>query len=206
MLLAFLRWACGGVIWAALCVGPVLLSVSPGAVPRGCSTLLLLLLPSPWLVPRAGSIVVCSCTCLMRVCLRAGGPVCHGVSMGGFANHPCSAATGRLCFAACTNAGRPSLSSWVRTPAGLLLSPLARRWRVLRGSFPSGFFSTRWFLVTVAFPVCPGLPTVTLWASWPVLLSVCVWLSSSPPPCASHPLLSDLHTARCLSPAAPPRR
>jgi hypothetical protein len=49
--------------------------------------------------------------------------------------------TGRLCFAACVTGGRPSPFSWVRTSAGLLLSPLGARWCVLRGSFPSGFFS-----------------------------------------------------------------
>ncbi len=47
---------------------------------------------SPWLNPRAGSILVCSCTCLVRVCLPAGGPVCQGVAMCVFANHPCFAA------------------------------------------------------------------------------------------------------------------
>ncbi len=113
--------------------------------------------------------------------------------------------TGRLCFAACANGGRPSPSSWVRTSAGLLLSPLDAQWCVFRGSFPSGFFSS-WFLVIVAFPVCPGLPIVALWVSWPVLLRFCVGHSSSPPQCVSHPLLSDLHVARCLSPGAPPRR
>jgi hypothetical protein len=35
-----------------------------------------------------------------------------------------------------------------------------------------GFLSDGWFLVIVAFPVCPGLPTVALWVSWPVLLGV----------------------------------
>jgi hypothetical protein len=114
--------------------------------------------------------------------------------------------TGRLCFAACANGGGPSLSSWVRTSASLLLSP-PTAWRcVLRGSFPSSFFSTSWFLVIVTFPVCPGLPSVALWVSWPVLLSLCVRRSSDPPPYVSHPLLSDLHIARCLSPGAPPRR
>ncbi len=66
--------------------------------------------------------------------------------------------TGRLCFGACANGGRPPPSSWVRRSAGLLLSPLGAEWCVFRGSFPSGFFSTSWFLVIVAFPVCPGLP------------------------------------------------
>ncbi len=64
--------------------------------------------------------------------------------------------TSRLCFAACATGGRPSPSSWVRTSAGLLLSPLGARWCVVRGSFPSNFFSTSWFLVIVAFPVCRG--------------------------------------------------
>jgi hypothetical protein len=95
--------------------------------------------------------------------------------------------TGRLCFTA------------------MLLSPVAARWPHggvrLRDSFP-----TRWLVVIIAVPVCPGLLTVALWASWPVLLSVCVWRSSSPPPYVSHPLPSDLHIARCLSLGAPPRR
>ncbi len=49
-------------------------------------------LPSPWLAPRAGSILMCSCTCLVRVCLPAGGPVCQGVAMCVFAHHHCFAA------------------------------------------------------------------------------------------------------------------
>jgi hypothetical protein len=112
--------------------------------------------------------------------------------------------TGRLCFAECATDGRPSPSSWVRTSAGLLLSQLGARWCVFRGSFPSGFFSASWFLVLVivAFHVCPGLPTVALWVSWPVLLRFCVGRSSSPPQCVSHPLLSVLHLARCASPRA----
>jgi hypothetical protein len=97
------------------------------------------------------------------------------------------------------------LSSWVRTSAGLLLSQLGARWCVFRGSFPWGFFSASWFLVIGAFHVCPGLPTVALWVSWPVLLRFCVGRSSNPPQCVSHPL-SVLHLARCLSPDAPPRR
>jgi hypothetical protein len=68
--------------------------------------------------------------------------------------------------------------------------------------FPSLFFPTCCFLVIVAFPVCPGSPSVALWISWPVLLSVCVWRLSSTPPCVSHHLLSYT-IARCLSPALP---
>jgi hypothetical protein len=91
-----LRWACGGSS-GLLCVCGLSccqfrLWLFSGAVPRGCSTLLLLPLPSPWLTPRAGSILVCSCTCLLRVCFPAGGPVCQGVAMCVFANHPCFAA------------------------------------------------------------------------------------------------------------------
>ncbi len=185
---------------------PFRLWLFSGAVPQGCSTLLLLPLPSPWLTPRAGSILVCSCTCLLRVCLPAGGPVCQGVAMCVLPIIPVLQPTGRLCFTACATGGRPSPSSWVRTSAGLLLSQLGARWCVFRGSFLSGFFSASWFLVIVAFHVCPGLPTVALWVSWPVLLRFCVGRSSRPPQCVSPPLLSVLHLARCLSPGAPPRR
>ncbi len=45
---------------------PCRLWLFSGAVHRGCSTLLFLPLPSPWLTPRAGSILVCSCTCLLQ--------------------------------------------------------------------------------------------------------------------------------------------
>ncbi len=152
--------------------------------------------------------LVCSCTCLLRVCFPAGRPVCQGVAMCVFANHPCFAAHRPSLFRRVRNGGRPSPSSWVRTSAGLLLSQLGALWCVFRGSFLSGFFSANWFLVLVivAFHVCPGLPTVALWVSWPVLLRFCVGRSSSPPQCVSHPLLSVLHLARCLSPGAPPRR
>ena len=138
---ALLLCACGprGVSWAALSVWSVIVSVSSLVVlwgrSPGCSTLLLLPLPSPWLAPRAGSIVMCSCTCLVRVCLPAGGPVCQGVAMCVFA-HP-------HCFAAhrpsLVRGGRPSPSSWVRTSAGLVLSPLGQRWCVFRGSLSVGF-------------------------------------------------------------------
>ncbi len=184
---------------------PFRLWLLSGAVARGCSTLLLLPLPSPWLTPRAGCILVCSCTCLVRVCLRVDlyvrvwTCVCLPIITVLLPND-------RLSFAACANGGRPSPSSWVRTSAGLLLSPLGTRRCVFRGSFPPAFFSRSWFLVIVAFLVCPGLPTVALWVSWPVLLRFCVGRSSSPPQCVSHPLLSVLHLARCLPPGAPPRR
>ncbi len=191
-----------------------------GAVPPGCSTLLFLPLPSPWLAPRAGSILMCSCTCLVRVCLPGGGPVCQGVAMCVFAHHHCFAAH----RPSLVRGGRPSPSSWVRTSAGLLLSLsvgsassgwtdvillllLGRRGCVFRGSFPSGFFSTSWFLVIVAFPLCPGLPIVALSVSWPVLLpQVLRW--------ACRLVLRNVcrtlyclvsHFARCLSPGAPPR-
>jgi hypothetical protein len=72
---------------------------------------------------------------------------------------------------------------------------------VLRFLVRPVFFSTSWLLVIVAFPLCPGLPTVALWISWPVLLRFCVGHSSSPPQCVPHPLLSVSHFARCLSPA-----
>ncbi len=97
--------------------------------------------------------------------------------------------TGRLCFAACANGGRPSPSSWVRTSAGLLLSPLGARWCVFRGSFLSVFFSDELVPSHCRIP-CPGLPTVALWVSWPVLLRFCVGRSFSPPQCGSHRLLS----------------
>ncbi len=109
--------------------------------------------------------------------------------------------TGRLCFATCATGGRPSpCFLWVRTSAGLLLSQLGARWCVFRGSFLPGFFSAGWFLVLVivAFHVCPGLPTVALWVSWPVLLRFCIGRSSSPPRFVSHPLVSVLH--RCPVP------
>jgi hypothetical protein len=78
---------------------------------------------------------------------------------------------------------------------------------VLHGSFPSGFFSTRLLLISVAFPVCPGLPTVARRPAGFLAFSPQCMLgrSSSPPPCVSHPLLADLHIARCLSPGPPPR-
>ncbi len=172
LILALLRWACEGSS-GLLCLCGLSwclfrLWLFSGAVPPGCSTLLLLPLPSPWVAPRAGSILMCSCTCLVRVCLPAGGPVCQGVAMRVFAHHQCFAAHRPYLV----RGGRPSPSSWVRTSAGLLLSPLGTRWCVFRGSFPSGFFSTSWFLVIAAFPVCPGLPTVALWVSWPVLLQM----------------------------------
>jgi hypothetical protein len=102
LLPASVRWV-WGVLWAALCVWPVMLttlSVSSLAVLWGRSPGLLnptlTAAPCPWLAPmaRAGSYLECSCicTCLVRVCLRAGGPVCQGVSMCVFANHPCFAA------------------------------------------------------------------------------------------------------------------
>jgi hypothetical protein len=76
---------------------------------------------------------------------------------------------------------------------------LARRtWCVFRGSFPSGFFSASWFLVIVAFPVCPGLPTVALSVSWLVFLRFGVRLV----------LRYVCHTLYCLSymlPGASPR-
>ncbi len=205
-----LRWACGGssglLSVCGLSCCPFRLWLFSGAVPRGCSTLLILPLPSPWLTPRAGSILLCSCTCLLRVWLPAGGPVCQSVAMCVFANHPCFAAHRPSLFRRCATGGSPSPSSWVRMSAGLLLSQLGARWCVFRGSFPSGFLSASWFLVVVAFHVCPGLPTVALWVFWPVLLRFYVGRSSSPPQCVSHPLLSVLHLARCLSPGAPPRR
>jgi hypothetical protein len=58
-------------------------------------------------------------------------------------------------------------TKYVNTSAGLLLSPVAAWWCLLRVSVSVGFFPTRWFLVIVAFPVCPGWPTVALWVSWP---------------------------------------
>jgi hypothetical protein len=108
---------------------------------------------------------------------------------------------------ACTNGGTPSFSSWVWTSAGLLSVSGGRtvvphtHWCVLCGYFPSGFFPTRWFLVIVAFLSVRGcllspcgspglLSSVSAFGGRLVLL-----LS----PCVSHPLLSDLHIARCLS-------
>jgi hypothetical protein len=72
---AFLRWACGGSsglvgVWGLTCC-PCRLWLFSGDVPRGCSTLISLPLPSPWLVPRTVSILECSCMCLVRVCLPA---------------------------------------------------------------------------------------------------------------------------------------
>jgi hypothetical protein len=53
------------------------------------------------------------------------------------------------------------------------------------------------FLVIVALPVCPGLPSVVLWVSWPLSLSICVWPLSSTPRRVSHHLLCVLRIARC---------
>ncbi len=86
---------------------------------------------------------------------------------------------------------------------------------MLRGSFPSGFSSTSWFLVIVAFLACPGLPIVAPWVSWPVLLSICVRRSSSPrnvcrtlcclsyilPGASSRALLQQVATQVALCPA-----
>jgi hypothetical protein len=100
--------------------------------------------------------------------------------------------TGRLCFAACTNGGRPSFSSWVRTSRPASVS--ARRMVVCVPRFLSvGFLSDKLVPSHCHIACLSGLPTVALWVSWPVLLRFCVGRSSSPPPCVSHPLLSDLH-------------
>jgi hypothetical protein len=115
--------------------------------------------------------------------------------------------TGGLCFTACTNGGRPSCSSWVCWPASVSSTGTV----VVCTRFLSvGSLSDALVPTTshCRIPCLSGaafgrLPTVALWVSWPVLLSVCVWRSSSPPPCVTHPFLSDLHLARCLSPGAP---
>jgi len=136
---ALLLCACGGsaglLCLCGLSLCPFRLWLFSGAGPPGCSTLLLLPLPSPWLAPRAGSILMCSCTCLVRVCLPAGGPVCQSVAMCVFAHHHCFAAH----RPSLVRGGRPSPSSWVRTSAGLVLSPLGTRWCVFRGSLSVGF-------------------------------------------------------------------
>jgi hypothetical protein len=137
-----------------------------------------------------------------------------------FANHPCFAAHRLSLF-------RRVRERWKTFPFFMgphvcwqLLSPLAARWCVFRGSFPSAFFSTSWFLVILAFPVCPGLPTVALWVSWPVLLRFCVGrlvlrnvcrtlscLTCFLPGASPRALLlrgsysSGLVTCRCLAPA-----
>ncbi len=73
---AFLWLVCGASSRLLCACGlsrcPCPLWLFSGAVPRGCSTLISLPLPSPWLVPRDVSILVCSCMCLVRVCLPAG--------------------------------------------------------------------------------------------------------------------------------------
>jgi hypothetical protein len=134
-------WGSSGLLCACgLSCCPCRLWLFLGAVPRGCSTLISLLLPSPWLMPRDVSIIVCSCMVLcaylspqvdlcVRVCSWVWLPVWH-----------------RCCPPAVflsrrTNGGRPSFPSWVSTSAGLLLSPVAAPSCVLRGSVSVGFLS-----------------------------------------------------------------
>jgi hypothetical protein len=100
LLPALLRWACGGSS-GLLCVCglsccPFRLWLFSGAVPRGCSTLLLVPLPPHWLAPRAGSILVCSARVL-----------CASVSL----RWTCVSGCGHVCVcqSSCFAAHRPSL-------------------------------------------------------------------------------------------------
>jgi hypothetical protein len=174
-----------------------------GAIPRGCSTLRLLRCfphAQGWVYP---CVIMHVSSARLSPC---GGLVCQGVAMCVFANHPCFAAHRPWLFRRVRDRWKTFpffMGPHVCWPA----SVSARRTVVYVPRFlSSGFFSASWFLVIVAFHVCPGLPTVALWVSWPALLRFCVGRSSSPPQCVSHPLLSVLHLARCLSPGAPPRR
>jgi hypothetical protein len=67
------------------------------------------------------------------------------------------------------------LSPWVSTSAGLVLYPASAQWCVLRGSGFIEFLYDMLVPVIVAFHFCPWLPSVCLWVSWLVPLSVCVW-------------------------------
>jgi hypothetical protein len=55
------------------------------------------------------------------------------------------------------NAGRPSFTSWVSTSAGLLLSPVAARWCVLRSSVSVGFLSEKLVPSQCRIPCLPGV-------------------------------------------------
>jgi hypothetical protein len=140
-------------------------------------------------------LLVCSRMCLVCVCLPGGCPLCQGVYMGVVAGNPCCPLAVFVSWRTRTVEDL-SLLHGVSPSAGMLLSPVCARSCVLRGSASVGFLSDVLVLVVVAFPVCcPGLPSVALWVSWPVLHSVCVWRLSCTPPCLSHQILSVLHIA-----------